>query len=127
MVCHHGPNDIECSKHPNHDRYYPPTPPVSVTPDASNYQILDVHRVGSHLVLKVAYPNCARCAFEGNKILVFFNVAEMDALRWRRIDPHFRDPKLKGLASDAPSPAARFPATDEGWADAINYAKSKPS
>lgn len=93
------------------------------TPDADRYEITDVQRVGPHLVLKVLYPNCTKCTYEGNKVMVFLNVTEAEVLRWKRIDPHFRPPQKK--PSEAPSPAARFPASPEGWADALAYAESK--
>ncbi len=105
---------------------------ASVTPDADNYDIVKNEVVGAHLVLQVKYPNCVKCAFEGLKTMVFLNVSPLEAMRWRRIDPHFRaagvstaqmlhvvDPK------QAPSPAARFPGTPEGWQDALTYAKMK--
>ncbi len=58
--------------------------------------------------------------------MVFLNVTEASALRWREINPHFRDPAVTSpVANVAPSPAARFPASEKGWQDAINYAKSK--
>jgi hypothetical protein len=75
--------------------------------------------------MEVHYPNCTNCKFEGKKIMVFTNVAEADALRWKKIDPHFRDSKAVRITTEAPSPAARFPGSEEGWADAINYAVSK--
>lgn len=127
MVCRHSPGDPNCSSSKNYrgDDYDRPNYSLyGSTPDASKYHIEDVARVGSHLVLKVKYPNCSRCSFEGVKVMVFLNVSEADALRWRQIDPHFRDPKLKSFTS-APSPAARFPATSEGWSDALAYAQGK--
>lgn len=36
-------------------------------------------------------------------------------MKWRRIDPHFRDPKQTCLPREAPPPIARFPATERGW------------
>jgi len=89
---------------------------------------MEVETIGPHLVMKVRYPNCTRCAFEGNKVLVFLRVRPADALKWSRIDPHFRaEPGgLRVNLRHAPSPAARFPPTDDGWKDAIAYAKSKP-
>ena len=57
--------------------------------------------------------------------MVFLNVSEADVLRWRKIDPHFRDPKASRTPKEAPPPAARFPASKEGWADALVYANSK--
>jgi len=96
-----------------------------MTPDAEKYQVEDVLRVGNHLVMKVLYPNCTKCSYEGNKVMVFLNVSEKEVLKWRKIDPHFRDPKTQLNPRDAPGPAARFPANPEGWNDAIEYAKSK--
>lgn len=92
-------------------------------PDKKNYSIVDVERVGPHVVLKVFYPNCSACSYEGNKVMVFLNILEKDILKWREIDPHFRGPTK--IATEAPSPAARFPANAEGWSDAIAYAHGK--
>lgn len=97
----------------------------SATPDAERFEVVDMERVDRHVVLKVLYPNCQKCSYEGLKILVFLNVTEKDVVRWRRIDPHFRDPKVKLTIREAPSPAARFPATTEGWSDAIEFAQRK--
>jgi hypothetical protein len=77
------------------------------------------------MVMKVKYPNCSICAYEGNKVMVFLNTKALDVLKWKKIDPHFRDLKLKNTTREAPSPAARFPASDEGWQDAVSYATSK--
>ena len=139
MICRHQAGDSNCSKHPDH-----PDNPANrraaqatkelkdikrqlstSSPDNSNYEITKVVRVGAHLVLQVLYPNCAKCAYEGNKVMVFLNVTEEQVLRWRRIDPHFRNPSEKTAPSCAPSPAARFPASAEGWADAVAYATGK--
>lgn len=130
MTCRHGPDDISCSSHPdNVARRYAENArdraAKSATPDAAQYQILDVLRHGKHLVLKVRYPNCARCSYDGQKVLVFLDVTEVDVLRWREIDPHFRDPKTPRTPAEAPSPAARFPASPDGWADALAYAGRK--
>lgn len=115
MVCRHAPGDRSCTQ-----QY--PEPPQ--TPDASRYEVLDAEQVGNHLVMKLRYPNCARCAYEGIKVLVFLDRTPMDALKWKRIDPHFSDPKLKVTPTDAPSPAARFPGSDHGWSEALRYAGS---
>lgn len=97
------------------------------SPDPKGYQILDAVQVGKNLVLKVLYPNCARCAYEGNKVMVFLGVTAMDALKWKSIDPHFRDPKKSRAMSEAPSPAARFPASTKGWEAALHFADWKKS
>ena len=130
MTCRHGPNYPNCSSSAEgaqraaaEARQIRETELRDRTPDPDEYMIVDVLRVGPHLVLKVKYPSCVKCAFEGLKVMVFLNVTEADALRWRCIDPHFRDSKVR--LTEAPSPAARFPATPEGWTDAIAYARSK--
>ena len=120
MTCRHRPGDPSCSA--NRPTYQDTGPP---TPDKTKYTIEEVERVGLNLVLKVLYPNCSRCAYKGNKVLVYLNVSEKDVLRWRVIDPHFRAPHPKGLPHEAPTPAARFPASPEGWQDALAYARSK--
>lgn len=110
MVCRHSENDPECSSFG-----------TSSTPDASNYEILEAERVGSNLVLKVKYPNCAKVnCYEGEKVLVFRGVKEADAMKWKRIDPHFRKTSKVG---EAPSPDGRFPPTPKGWNAAIAFAK----
>lgn len=95
------------------------------TPDPDQYEVVKVERVGPHLVLQVRYPSCTACAFEGLKTMVFLNASEVDSMRWRRIDPHFRAAPEKQNPRAAPSPAARFPGTSDGWSDAIGYARSK--
>ena len=121
MVCRHAIGDRSCtSQYPNYSA------PEPTTPDAENYTILDAYPHGKHLVLKVQYPNCKNCSYEGTKVLVFLNVSAVDALKWKRIDPHFRDPKTNGFPNSAPSPVARFPASSQGWEDALAYVKTKP-
>lgn len=98
----------------------------AMTPDSSNYEVIEAEQVGKNLVLKVRYPNCTKCSYEGNKILVFLGISPMQALRWKKIDPHFREPnKADSLSTEAPGPSARFPASQEGWNDAIAYAEDK--
>lgn len=120
MVCRHSPGDPNCS---SQNPKYGQATQSSV--DSSKYEIIDVHRVGKHLVLKVKYPSCTNCAYEGVKVMVFLNVSEKEVIMWKKIDPHFRDPKSKNR-NEAPSPAARFPATSQGWEDAIKYASEAP-
>lgn len=121
-IYRHRSGDPNCSS--SWPQGYSLTPDPVATPDSKNFAIQDSCRVGEHLVLQVKYPNCSSCAFEGSKIMVFLNVSERDVLMWREIDPHFR--KVNGKkAKEAPSPAARFPATSAGWADACAYAQTK--
>lgn len=150
MTCRHGPGDTSCSSHPYNvqqreaeyaterakdkekaDRKVQEEL-YAKTPDSEKYEIVDVMRVGTHLVMKVLYPNCSKCSYEGNKVMVFLDVTEAQVLKWKVIDPHFREGKLditvigsKVSVKDAPGPAARFPASKEGWADACAYAQGK--
>ena len=121
MTCRHAKGDPDCSSSPNYVAPY--SPPK--TPDSKNYQIEDVERVGSHLVLKVRYPNCLSCMYEGTKVMVYLNVSEKEVLQWNEIDPHFSEPKRLKDSREAPSPAGRFPGSTEGWYDAVDYASRK--
>jgi len=139
MTCRHRPGDPDCSSSPEGARRAAQYAIDSAqemarrklaevearTPDAARFEIDEVEEVGGHLVLKVKYPNCAKCAYEGVKVMVFLDATVKQVLRWRKIDPHFRDPKGLPTATEAPSPAARFPGSDEGWKDALAYARSK--
>jgi len=129
MTCRHSKGDPSCSS--NQPRYVTKEKIVyrdklvPITPDADNYTIEQIHREGPHLVIKAKYPNCAKCSYEGIKIMVFLNVTESDVIQWKKIDPHFREIKKVFYKKDAPGPAARFPASQEGWEDAIAYVKFK--
>lgn len=134
MTCHHQPGDPSCSSHPSNveARRYEyeqerarEAEVAARTPDKTQYEIEEFERVGAHVVMKVRYPNCVKCAFEGSKVMVFFNISEAQMLRWKEIDPHFRDPQRQPARHEAPSPAARFPASPEGWRDALAYANTK--
>lgn len=136
MICRHSSGDPDCSKNGGgyvremqvREKERLTQQILDLTrnkPDASDYEITRIHREGPHLVLEVAYPSCAKCSYEGKKVMVFTDIDEMDALRWRRIDPHFRDPGPDVAANEAPGPVARFPASEEGWGDAILYATRK--
>lgn len=121
MTCHHKPGDPACSS--TQSDYGYSSSSYNTTPDASNFTIMDAERVGTCLILKVKYPNCSSCAYEGTKVMVFAKVGEFEALKWKKIDPHFRGPSH--TANEAPSPIARFPGTSEGWNDAKAYARGK--
>lgn len=126
MTCRHAPGDPNCSSHPDN-----PNNPANIrrrkaeTPDKCKFEIVDIHRIKDDVVLSVRYPNCALCSYEGTKIMVFLGVKEADIVKWREIDPHFRDPDKRRLPTEAPPPVARFPANDQGWKDAINYLKTR--
>lgn len=92
--------------------------------DTSSYTIQDVAETNDYLVLKILYTHPdgkaqPGCTFSGVKILVFEGVSAIDALKWRTIDPHFRE-KASG-SNAAPSPIARFPGNDKGWEHAIAF------
>lgn len=129
MTCRHGPGDLNCSStiraNEEKEKKREAKWKAANTPDANNYEVVDAEPVGPHLVMRVRYPNCAKCAFEGEKVLVFFDTGIADALKWKTIDPHFRDPIVTRPKTWAPSPAARFPASRDGWADAVSYAHGK--
>lgn len=95
----------------------------SVSPDNTKFQIEDIKEVENFLVMKVLFPNCAKCAYEGNKVLVYENVKMVDVFKWRVLDPHFR-PNVSA-PNEAPSPIARFPASKIGWIDALRFADYK--
>ncbi len=119
MTCRHAPGDPNCTtqRHPSYEQ--------PATPDAENYEVEDIAETNGHLVLKVKYPNCKNCSYEGSKVMVFLNTTSLLAMKWRRIDPHFRDPAKPLAMKEAPTPAARFPGSREGWTDAIAYANGK--
>lgn len=94
------------------------------TPNPDEYDIALVEQVGAHLVLKVKYPSCTKCDYDAHKVMVFLNATTFDALRWKRIDPHFRE-VMPASHREAPAPAARFPGSAEGWEDACDYARHK--
>ena len=124
MTCRHRADDPNCGSYEANVRAAKELiEKTSPTPDASKFEIEDVEQVGAHIVLKAKYPNCAKCQYEGNKVMVFLNCTLKDVLKWRMIDPHFRSSKV--VPKEAPSPAARFPASPDGWVDALTYAKGK--
>jgi len=98
---------------------------MPATPDSENYEIITFKRVKEHLVLKVRYPNCSNCSYEGDKVMVFLDVEEKDVIMWKKIDPHFMDHTQKTDNKQAPAPAARFPASTQGWSDAVTYANGR--
>lgn len=144
MSCRHAPGDPECSsssayqeraRNEAYDRRIKALNDrekkieadfKANNPDASNFDITDIEQVGSHLVMKVKYPSCIKCEYEGNKIMVFLNRTLKDVFKWKMIDPHFRSMLASDIGkNEAPSPAARFPGSHEGWSDAMEYAQKK--
>jgi len=66
--------------------------------------VLEAEQVGAHLVMRVEYPNCSKCSYEGIKVLVFEDVGPLQALKWSSIDPHFSDRKGKSPTPERPPP-----------------------
>lgn len=92
---------------------------LSDTPDNSKFEITDVFEHAKGVIVTLKYESCENCSYEGTKILVYKGITIMDILKWKIIDPHFSD-KTPG-AREAPSPIARFPASNEGYDMAKNF------
>ena len=130
MTCRHSPNDSSCSS------YVPPEGKIRLLqeqiteqrkllkgPDNSDFEIVDLFETERGLVLKVRYESCLNCSYEGTKVLVYFGHSLKDVLKWKTIDPHFSD-RPPGPRC-APSPSARFPASEQGWLHATMFAAGK--
>lgn len=81
--------------------------------DSTKFVIESYEEIAPYLILKVTYPSCKNCSYEGTKLMVFKDVSLLRVMQWRNIDPHFRE-TLPEDKFAAPSPVARFPATEEG-------------
>ncbi len=129
MTCRHSKYDPACSSYQSRldtlKSDYEKQIVGQTTPDAERYQIEDIEEVGNFLVVKASYPNCRSCAYEGVKVMVFEGVTVKDAIKWKRIDPHFRKALGMPVKTEAPGPIARFPASDQGWKDALAYATAR--
>ncbi len=140
MTCRHGPNDPSCSSHPSHP-YNPASRRkadaaakvreaeekvqdlLARTPNPEIFEVIEVEEVQGHLVMMVRYSSCQKCSFDSKKVMVFENTSVKDAIKWRVIDPHFYEHN-KQDKKYSPSPAARFPASEIGWARALLFAKT---
>jgi len=132
MTCRHRPGDPSCSSSGRWDRdteeitrlkkQIDEQAALLKQPDNTQFEIIDAIPVGTSLVLKVRYENCAKCSYEGTKVLVYRETSLRDVLKWKVIDPHFSD--KKPLPRHAPSPAARFPASEQGFEHALDFAKA---
>lgn len=98
------------------------------TPNPDQFEVDRIEEVGKCLVMRVIYPSCSKCAYEGAKVMVFEGPTVIDVVKWRRIDPHFRDTGVVAsmkATKEAPSPIARFPGNEDGWKAAVFYAGIK--
>ena len=83
-------------------------------PDPKLFSILKWTMYPPYTIVLIHYPNCTN--YEGKKLLVYKeSILTLQSLK--EIDPHFLENKI--------SPIARFQPTEEGWKDAVNFAKFK--
>lgn len=134
MTCHHKHGDPTCSSSSEGiAREYARREKdlAARTPNPDKYEIVEVKQVGAFLVAMVQYTSCKNCSFDAKKVMVFPDTTIEDVIYWKHVDPHFREsskvhPNLpKSARVHAPAPRARFPADEEGWADAIDWANKK--
>lgn len=100
------------------------------TADPNRFDIEDIEEIVPYLVMRVKYPSCTKCEYEGKKVMVFTGATLKDVLKWKVIDPHFRRPDENSRTTApraAPSPIARFPGSDEGWSEALAWVRWKTS
>ena len=98
---------------------------AALTPDHMKWEMIRVEELGfgddiRHIIAEVKFTTCEHAGYGGRKILVF-RASLKEAILWRHMDPHFRDPNDKSIiraSNKAPIPIARFPASDSGWEDA---------
>lgn len=89
--------------------------------DCEDFEVVDYWDFDPYLLLAVKYPSCDNCAWEGTKLLVYGGVRPVDVMRWKKIDPHFREPQTQHLFKEAPPPLARFPGSEAGRQMAMRY------
>jgi hypothetical protein len=88
--------------------------PALPNPNPTRFRILKVASFRRHVACRVHYPDCT--TYGGEKILVD-RLTDAWLFCQKELDPHFLENEF--------SPIARFPATDEGWEDALVYAQQK--
>lgn len=94
------------------------TIPASIAPmpapNPARFKILRSRQVGQDCVVaKVHYPDCTN--YEGNKIILYVGLTELDVSAMTTLDPHFSESGI--------SPFARFEPTESGWNWAIDLAE----
>lgn len=100
---------------------------AALTPDPTKWEFVDFLESGSYFIAKVKFQTCEHAGYGGHKVLVF-KATTKQAILWRRMDPHFKEVIKQGLSkTEAPVPIARFPATEEGWNDALTFVRVKNS
>lgn len=117
-ICRHGPGDPNCSSNRRTEYVYVDKPSKEPkTPDSKKFKLIDIKEINGNLVVKLLYPNCSKCSYEGNKVLVYLNKTIKDFVFWSTIDPHFRENKFFPQSTEAPGPDARFPASKVSYAE----------
>lgn len=121
MTCRHGPYDPACSSYESSREQLKKNfeEQFSNEKDASNFVIEAYEEKAPYLLLRLTYPSCSNCSYEGTKLMVFKDVTLLQVMQWRKIDPHFRD--TPPAEREAPSPVARFPATPDGKIAALIF------
>lgn len=98
---------------------------AALTPDPTKWELVDFLESGSYFIAKVKFQACEHAGYGGHKVLVF-KATTKEAIMWRRMDPHFKEVPKQGLSkTEAPVPIARFPASEEGWNDALAFVRVK--
>ena len=87
----------------------------STDPDPMNFKVMRTKRYGEYTMAHIRYPNCTN--YEGNKVMVFYNIPIFTLKALTKLDPHFCE-------GDCTSPIARFEPTGRGWAMARLFCKS---
>jgi len=96
----------------------------ALTPDSTKWEFEEFIESFGYIIAKVKFEACEHAGYGGMKVLVF-KATTLEAVKWRIMDPHFRE-KPEGTAkNEAPVPVARFPASAAGWEDARLFVKAK--
>lgn len=85
---------------------YPEYSPVAGNPNPNRFIIKEIHSKGDNHVVKIEYPDARN--YEGNKILVYYNVPLHKITSSDNLDPHFAD-------NGSLAPFARLEPTEKGW------------
>jgi hypothetical protein len=98
------------------------------SPDPRNWELLEEFQRnasgGPLIALKLRYPKCKN--YKGEKVLVF-RATLSQLVKQKVIDPHFGDINSTKIEQpeDMIYPIARFPASVDGWNDAVKYVMLK--
>jgi len=100
-------------KHFSNGNYEPPNP------NPFRFEVIKTAVVGNYFVALVNYPDCT--TFGGNKTIIYENLGRSRVpSRMRNGTLDHLDPHFLGNQHD---PVARFPGSEEGWGNAVLFAK----